>query len=139
MMTLSDLQNGLGWKHPIRSPSSNPLLQVGTPPSRPGCSKPGLAPFQGGGIHNLPGQPVPVSHHTHGQEFLPNIQFNTTLFQFKAISSFLVTTCPYKKYFPIFPAGPLQVLEGGYQVPPWSLLQEEEPQLPIMIKHSIAF
>jgi len=33
-------QNGLGWKGPLRSPSPNPLIQVGTPPSRPGCAKP---------------------------------------------------------------------------------------------------
>ena len=28
------------WKGPLRLPSSNPLLQEGTPPTRPCCSKP---------------------------------------------------------------------------------------------------
>jgi len=36
--------------------------------------QPGLECFQGGGsIHSLSGQPVPVSHHPHSKEFLPDI------------------------------------------------------------------
>jgi len=35
--------------------------------------QPGLEHLQGGGIHNLTGQPVLVSHHPHSKEFLPNI------------------------------------------------------------------
>ena len=30
----------------------------------------GLEHCQGGGFHNFSGQPVPVPHHTHGEEFL---------------------------------------------------------------------
>jgi len=33
----------------------------------------GLEHFQGGGIHSFSGKPVPVPHHPHGKEFLPNI------------------------------------------------------------------
>lgn len=32
-------ENSLGWKGPLRSLSSNPLLSAGTPPSRPDCLK----------------------------------------------------------------------------------------------------
>ena len=35
--------------------------------------QPGLERCQGGGIHSFSGQPVPVFHHPHGEEFLPNI------------------------------------------------------------------
>jgi len=36
-------------------------------------TQPGLERSQGEGIHNLAGQPVPVSHHPHSEDFLPNI------------------------------------------------------------------
>jgi len=35
--------------------------------------QPGLEPCQGGGSHSFSGQPVPVPHHPHGEEFLPSI------------------------------------------------------------------
>jgi len=35
--------------------------------------QPGLGHCQGGGSHSFSGQPVPVFHHPHGEEFLPNI------------------------------------------------------------------
>jgi len=35
--------------------------------------QPGLEHFQGGDIHSFSGQPVPVLHHPHGEEFLPNV------------------------------------------------------------------
>ena len=45
-----------------------PLDQVAYSPIQPG-----LECFQGGGIHKVTGQPVPVSHYTHSKEFLSNI------------------------------------------------------------------
>ena len=45
-----------------------PLDQVAESPIQPS-----LDCFQGGGIHGLSGQPVPVPHHAHSKEFLPNI------------------------------------------------------------------
>ena len=36
--------------------------------------QPGLECLQGWGIHNLPGQPVPVCHHPLCEKLLPNIQ-----------------------------------------------------------------
>jgi len=37
--------------------------------------QPGLEHFQGGGIHNFSGEPVPVFYHPHGEEFLPKEEF----------------------------------------------------------------
>jgi len=35
--------------------------------------QPGLEHCQGGGSHSFSGQPVPVPHHPHSEEFLPYI------------------------------------------------------------------
>ena len=43
--------------------------------------QPGLEYFQRGGIHNLTGWPVPVSHHPHCKEFLPLKSFKKSLSQ----------------------------------------------------------
>jgi len=63
--------------------------------------------FQGGSIHSIAGQPVPVSHHSHSNEFLPDILSKSALFQFRTISSHPVATCPSKKPLPSFPVSPL--------------------------------
>ncbi|KAK4813670.1 hypothetical protein QYF61_017637, partial [Mycteria americana] len=98
-----------------------PLDQVAQSPIQPG-----LKHFQGWGIHNFSGQPVPVPHHPHSEEFLPYIlSKSTTLFQFKAITPCPITTSPCKKSLSSF-----LVLEGCYKVSPEpSLLQAEQPQL----------
>lgn len=69
-------QNGLGWKGSQKSPAS----------IQPSCHgqgrllldrvsqsliQPGF--FQGWGVHNFSGQPVPASQHPHCKEFLPSI------------------------------------------------------------------
>jgi len=61
-----------------------PLDQVAQSPVQTG-----LEHCQGGGIHSLAGQPVPVPHHPHSEEFLPFIYSKATIFQSKAI-----TPCP---------------------------------------------
>lgn len=60
--------NGLAWKGSVRSSSSNPLLFAGTSPTRPGCSS-SLALNTSEMVQTH----VPVSHHPHSEEFLPNI------------------------------------------------------------------
>lgn len=47
---------------------------------------PGPKLFPVWGIHNISGQPVPVPHHPHGKELLPNISPSSTLFHSKAIT-----------------------------------------------------
>jgi len=42
--------------------------------------QPGLEHCQGGGSHSFSGQSLPVPHHPHGEEFLPNIQSKYALF-----------------------------------------------------------
>ena len=76
-------QNGLGWKEPQGSSSSNPtaaaratnlhvyliLDQVAWGPIQPGLEH--LHDTQG--IHGIYGQPVPAPHHSHGKELPPDI------------------------------------------------------------------
>jgi len=42
--------------------------------------QPGLEHCQGWGSHNFSGQLVPVFHHPHGEEFLPNIYYKSVVF-----------------------------------------------------------
>jgi len=53
------------------------LLQAGPPTSisntAQGLIQPGLEHLQGWGIHSLPGQPVPASHHSHSKRRLTYI------------------------------------------------------------------
>ena len=127
-------QSELGWKGslkimqfqpPCYSQGHLPLDQVAQSPIQPGPEC-----FQGGGIQNLTGKPVPVSHHPHFKLFLTNIQSKSTLFQSKTISPSPVTTYSSRKSLTSYPEGPLQVLEGCSKVSSEpSLLQTEEPQL----------
>ncbi|KAK4811770.1 LOW QUALITY PROTEIN: hypothetical protein QYF61_005338 [Mycteria americana] len=82
--------------------------------------QPGLEPFQGGGIHNCSGQPVPVPHNTHSKEFLPNIESKSTLFQFNTVTPRPITTLPDKGSLPIFPV-PFKYRKAAVR-PPRSLL-----------------
>ena len=52
------------------------------------------------------------------QKLLPCIQSKSILPWFKAVTPCPITTGPAENIFPIFPIGPLQVLEGCYKVCP---------------------
>ena len=128
-------QDALGWKGPFTpSRSSPPRRRQGRqPPHQAAHSsiQPGLECFQGGGIHSLLGQPVPVSHHPHSNALLPNIQSKSTLFQFQAISPRPVATCPHETSLPSFSVAPVPVLTGRQKVSLQpSLLHAEVPKTP---------
>jgi len=78
--------------------------------------QPGLEHFQGGGSHSFSGQPVPVPHHPHSEEFPSYIYSKSTVFQFKAMTPCPLPTCPCKMSLPSSLVGPLQVLEGCTKV-----------------------
>ena len=84
------------------------------PPAQgaPSPIQPGLEPCHGGGSHSFSGKPGPGPHHPDRDEFLPYIQCNSTLFQFKAIAPCPVTTGPGKKSLSIFLISPFQVLKA---------------------------
>ena len=59
--------------------------------------QPGLECFQGWGIHNLLGQPVPVRHHPLCEKLPPHIQPKPPLSQFKTIPPYPITIHPCKQ------------------------------------------
>ncbi|NWU94185.1 LMO7 protein, partial [Upupa epops] len=71
-------------------------------------SQSGLEHFQEEGSHNLPGHPVPVSHHPCCEEFLPNFQCKPPLFQLEIIPPAPTTTSPCKQPLPSFPVVPFR-------------------------------
>jgi len=75
-----------------------PLPWAGTSSTRSGCLnpiQPSLEHFQGEGSHSFSGQPVPVPHHTHRDEFFLVSNLNLPSFSLKpldlVLSSALVT------------------------------------------------
>ena len=58
--------------------------------------QPGLECFEGWGIHNFLGQPVPACHHPLGEKLLPNIQPKPPLSQFETIPPRPITIHPCK-------------------------------------------
>jgi len=73
---------------------------------------------------------VSVPHRSHYKKFLPHIQSESTLFQFKTITPCPITTNPTKKSVPTLLTSPLQALAGCSKVSLQpSLLQAEQPQL----------
>jgi len=46
------------------------------------------------GLHDLPGQPVPVLHHPQSEEFLPHVQLELPMLQFVPVAP-----CPVVCFF----------------------------------------
>ena len=91
--------------------------------------QPDFEHFQGWGIHNISGQPVPVSHPRH-KKIPPYVQSTSTLFQFKTVAPCPVTKGLGKKSLSIFLRSHLYVLNGCKKVSPDpSLLQAEQLQI----------
>jgi len=65
-----------------------------------------LESLQGRGIHDIFGQPVPMSHHPHCKRLFAYIQPKCTLFGFEAISTCSFTTDSAKESIPFFPVPP---------------------------------
>jgi len=60
-----DLKDHLVYNPPCHGKGHHPLDQVAPSPIEPG-----LEQFQGGSLHSVSVQPVPVPHHHHSKEFL---------------------------------------------------------------------
>lgn len=83
----------------LKTTMFQPMLSVGTPPTRSGCTNlrtAGLEHYQGWHIHRFSGQPVGVFNHYHSEEFISNIYCKSTLSQFKVIVILLCSLlkCP---------------------------------------------
>jgi len=76
----------------------------------------GLEHFRERDIHNFSGKPVSLPHHPHSEEFLPYIQFTSTLFQFQIIAPCPVTTDIVKTSLSIFIRSLFYILKGRNKV-----------------------
>lgn len=102
-----------------------------------GLIQPGFENCQG--WSNLPGQPVPVSHHTHSKNFLPDIETKFLLLQLVPSIPCPITAVPGEEPLSSLPLGLLHILEGCYEVPTkLSFLQAEQPHLGCL-SHSVLF
>lgn len=128
LQKLIGLFNGLGWKdlitlfellcngqgHVLLGQVAQSLIQ------------PVLEHFSGLGIHAVSGQPVPVPYHLHILSKHYSMLSKHTLFQFKAISPCINSTCPSKKIsFQLF-CKPLLGTGGCYKISLQSSLIQTE-------------
>lgn len=71
-----------------------------------GLIQPSLKHCQNWGIHNIPGQPVPISYQPYSKEFFPKILQIFPLFQFAPITHCPITAAPAKESLSSFPVAP---------------------------------
>ena len=93
-----------------RSPGPTLLLKQGhLKPLAHDCVQSAFEYLQGGELHNLYGQPVPVLSHPRGKEVFPHVQTEPPMFRFVPTASGLVTGHHWKEPGSVFFAPSLQV------------------------------
>ncbi|KAK4807435.1 hypothetical protein QYF61_001986 [Mycteria americana] len=124
---ITESQNHIGWKRPLRSSSPTVNLTLPKPPLHHVSKYLIQTPFkylQGWGLNHFPGQPVPMLDNPLGEEKFPNIQSKPPLAQLEAISS-LVESEEVSPQPPFLQAEQAQ----GPQPLPISLVLQTLPQL----------
>ena len=75
-----------------------PLLRQGhSKPVAQNCGQTAFEYLQGGRLHNLSGQPVPVLTHPHSKTVFPDVQMEPPVFQLVPIASVPVNWEPLKR------------------------------------------
>ncbi|XP_064516070.1 ras-related protein Rab-15 isoform X2 [Pseudopipra pipra] len=114
-------------------PVATPCLGQGhLPPGQVASSpiQPGLGHSQGSrGSHSFSGKSIPMLHHPHSKEFLPNIPSKFPLFHFGAIPPCAEPPGPCPKYLSSSPGAPLGTTRSSEVSLEPSLLQAGLPQL----------
>ena len=64
-------------------------------------------------LHHLPGQPVPLPHHSFQEEIFPNIQPEPLLAQLEAFTSHPIASYPEKEADPCVGAPSPKTKRGG--------------------------
>ncbi|KAK4817196.1 hypothetical protein QYF61_003589 [Mycteria americana] len=91
---ITESQNRIGWKRPLRPSSPTINLTLPSPPLHHVPKHLIQAAFrylQGWGLHHFPGQPGPMLDNPFSEEKFPNIQSKPPLAQLEAISSHPIT------------------------------------------------
>ncbi|KAK4825179.1 hypothetical protein QYF61_024659 [Mycteria americana] len=131
---ITESQNHIGWKRPLRSSSPTINLTLPRPPLHHVSKhliQTSFKYLQGWRLNHFPGQPVPMLDNPLGEEKFPNIQSKPPLAQLEAISSCPITCYLGEETDPHLSTTSFQVLVESNKVSPQPpLLQAKQSQLP---------
>ncbi|KAK4821623.1 hypothetical protein QYF61_026057 [Mycteria americana] len=132
--TITESQNHIGWKRPLRSSSPTINLTLPRPPLHHVSKyliQTSFKYLQGWRLNHFPGQPVPMLDNPLGEEIFPNIQSKPPLVQLEAISSCPITCYLGEETDPHLSTTSFQaVVESDEVSPQPPFLQAKQPQLP---------
>ncbi|KAK4827199.1 hypothetical protein QYF61_015227, partial [Mycteria americana] len=131
---ITESQNHIGWKRPLRSSSPTINLTLPKPPLHHVSKhliQTSFKYLQGWRLNHFPGQPVPMLDNPLGEEKFPNIQSKPPLAQLEAISSCPITCYLGEETNPHLSTTSFQVVEESDKVSPQPpFLQAKQSQLP---------
>ncbi|KAK4828375.1 hypothetical protein QYF61_026113 [Mycteria americana] len=134
IMIITESQNRIGWKRPLRSSSPTVNLTLPSPPLHhvpKHLIQTSFKYLQGWRLNHFPGQPVPVLDNPFSEEKFPNIQSKPPLAQFEAISSCPITCYLGEETNPHLSTTSFQVAVESDKVSPQPpFLQAKQSQLP---------
>ncbi|KAK4822811.1 hypothetical protein QYF61_020094 [Mycteria americana] len=131
---ITESQNRIGWKRPLRSSSPTVNLTLPRPPLHhvpKHLIQTSFKYLQGWQLNHCPGQPVPMLDNPFSEEKFPNIQSKPPLAQLEAISSCPITCYLGEETSPHLTTTSFQVVVESDKVSPQPpLLQAKPPQFP---------
>ncbi|KAK4826690.1 hypothetical protein QYF61_010699 [Mycteria americana] len=131
---ITESQNHIGWKRPLRSSSPTINLTLPKPPLHHVSKyliQTSFKYLQGWRLNHFPGQPVPMLDNPLGEEKFPNIQSKPPLAQLEAISSCPITCYLGEETDPHLSTTSFQVVVESDEVSPQPpFLQAKQSQLP---------
>ncbi|KAK4810517.1 hypothetical protein QYF61_004480 [Mycteria americana] len=131
---ITESQNRIGWKRPLRSSSPTVNLTLPRPPLHhvpKHLIQTSFKYLQGWRLNHFPGQPVPMLDNPFSEEKFPNIQSKPPLAQLEAISSCPITCYLGEETNPHLSTTSFQVVEESDKVSPQPpFLQAKQSQLP---------
>ncbi|KAK4833008.1 hypothetical protein QYF61_027110 [Mycteria americana] len=134
LQILTESQNHIGWKRPLRSSSPTVNLTLPSPPLNhvpEHLIQTSFKYLQGWRLHHFPGQHVPMLDNPFSEEKFPNIQSKPPLAQLEAISSCPITCYLGEETNPHLSTTSFQVVVESNEVSPQPpFLQAEQPQFP---------
>ncbi|KAK4829457.1 LOW QUALITY PROTEIN: hypothetical protein QYF61_004675, partial [Mycteria americana] len=137
---VTESQNRVGWKRPLRSSSPTVNLMLPSPPLHhvpKHLIQTSFKYFQGWRLNHFPGQPVPMLDNPFSEVKFPNIQSKPPLVQLEAISSHPITCYLGAETDPHLTTPSFQVVVESDKVSPQPpFLQAKQPQFsqPLLIR-----
>ncbi|KAK4828376.1 hypothetical protein QYF61_026114 [Mycteria americana] len=134
MSRITESQNLIGWKRPLRSSSPTINLTLPRPPLHhvpKHLIQTSFKYLQGWRLNHFPGQPVPMLDNPFSEEKFPNIQSKPPLAQLEAISSCPITCYLGEETDPHLSTTSFQVVVESDKVSPQPpFLQAKQSQFP---------